>query len=141
MKKAQYKPSEDEHFMSARQLAYFKEKIISRKEILLRVLADGHADDNVGDHNAVGDPADHASDAILSASNASHRQHDEETLCALEKALARIENGTYGYCEVTGEPINLARLDAFPAATMSIEAQENFERQARITRLPELAEE
>lgn len=137
MKKAQYRPSEDEHFMSSRQLDYFKDKIIARKETLLRVLANGHADDDLDEQITPGDVVDQANDAILSASSASHRQHDEETLCALEKALARIENGTYGYCEVTGNPIGLARLDAFPAATMSVEAQEDHERHMRITRLPD----
>ena len=137
MKKVQYRPSEDEHFMSARQLAYFKEKIIARKEAILRALSDGHSEDYVSEQSMMGDTVDQANDAILSSSSASHRQHDEETLCALEKALARIENGTYGYCEVSGDPISLARLDAFPAATMGIEAQEDFERQARVTRMHE----
>ena len=136
MKKAQYRPSEDEHFMSSRQLDYFKEKIIARKETLLRILANGHADDDLDEQITAGDVVDQANDAILSASSACHRQHDEDTLYALEKALARIENGTYGYCEVTGNPIGLARLDAFPAATMSVEAQEDYERHTRVTRLP-----
>ena len=137
MKKAQYRPSEDEHFMSSRQLDYFKDKIIARKERILRVLADGHAEDEIDEQMTHGDVVDQANDVVMGKSSACQRMHDEETLCALEKALARIENGTYGYCEVTGNPISLARLDAFPTATMSLEAQEDYERHVHVPRLSE----
>jgi len=141
MKKVNYKPSNDEHFMSPRQLRYFRDKLMACKEKLLDIIANEESNSASEDHSVAGDVVDRANDALMCASSATHRQHEEETLCALEKALGRIESGTYGYCEVTGEPISLARLDAFPAATMSLEAQESLERTARVTRLPNTEKE
>ncbi|MCY4414458.1 MAG: TraR/DksA family transcriptional regulator [Alphaproteobacteria bacterium] len=128
-----YRPSESETFMNPKQVEYFKNKILRLRQQILEALAyiEEHGTRPVAH---AGDVVDQANDVFDSTTTALICEREQETLNDLEKALARIENGTYGYCAVTGNPINLARLDARPTATLSIEAQESAERQHRFTR-------
>lgn len=131
--KEDYKPSESEPFMNDKQLDYFKDKILKLKEKIL-VSMEKLESASKTSFSLSGDIADQASEVSDSASTASLFLREQATLEALEKALARIENGTYGYCETTGNPISIARLEARPTATLSIEAQEAMEIQERVSR-------
>lgn len=125
-----YRPSEDEPYMNPRQLEYFRrrllrwrEEILRASDVTLRQLAEGEA---------------RPADATDWASSETHRYYELRTrdrerklLAKIDAALRRIEDGTYGYCEETGEPIGIRRLEARPIATLSIEAQERHERREK----------
>lgn len=128
-----YKPSEDEPFMNVRQRRYFREKLQSWKEDLLRESRETleHLQDENQNHP---DLVDRASSETDRAIELRARDRQRKLIAKIDAALARIEDGTYGYCEETGDPISLRRLDARPIATLSIEAQERHERREKVYR-------
>jgi len=128
-----YHPSEDEEFMSPRQTEFFRQKLLRWRADLLRE-ADGTLASlsEGGIHEA--DITDRASVETDRALELRTRDRARKLVAKIDQALARVENGSYGYCEETGEPIGLRRLDARPIATLSIEAQERHERMERVHR-------
>jgi DnaK suppressor protein len=128
-----YRPAEDEPFMNDRQLEYFRRKLITWKQDLLNQSSE--TIDNLQDSaRAVPDLADRASEETDRALELRTRDRQRKLVAKIDSALRRIENGEYGYCEVTGEPISLKRLDARPIATMTLEAQEKHERREKVHR-------
>jgi DnaK suppressor protein len=128
-----YRPAEDEPFMNDRQLEYFRRKLLVWKAELLGQSAETLE----GLHEsarAVPDIADRASEETDRALELRTRDRQRKLISKIDAALRRIENGDYGYCEMTGEPISLRRLDARPIATMTLEAQERHERRERVHR-------
>jgi DnaK suppressor protein len=128
-----YRPSSDEEFMNPLQLEYFRQKLWRWRNDLLR-----EADEtlhSLGEGGiAEADLTDRASVETDRALELRTRDRARKLISKIDQALERIENGTYGYCEETGEPIGLRRLEARPIATLSIEAQERHERMERIHR-------
>jgi DnaK suppressor protein len=128
-----YKPSEDEAFLNDRQCEYFRRKLISWKEEILRESRETLA--ALQNENANHpDFADRASSETDRAIELRARDRQRKLISKIDAALARLDDGTYGYCEDTGEPISLKRLDARPIATLSVEAQERHERRERVYR-------
>ncbi len=128
-----YRPAEDEPFMNDRQLEYFRRKLIVWKQELLDQSAE--TIDNLQDSaRSVPDLADRASEETDRALELRTRDRQRKLVAKIDSALRRIENGEYGYCEVSGEPISLKRLDARPIATMTLEAQEKHERREKVHR-------
>lgn len=128
-----YQPAEDEPFMNERQLEYFRRKLTAwRNEILdaSRDTIEGLQDGT----RAIPDIADRASEETDRALELRTRDRQRKLVAKIDAALRRIDEGEYGYCEVTGEPISLKRLDARPIATMSLEAQERHERREKVHR-------
>lgn len=128
-----YRPAEDEPFMNDRQLEYFRRKLVAWRTELLEQSAEtleGLAESA----RSVPDIADRASEETDRALELRTRDRQRKLVSKIEAALRRIDNGEYGYCEVTGEPISLRRLDARPIATMTLEAQERHERRERVHR-------
>lgn len=128
-----YKPREDEPFMNERQREYFRIKLLNWKEDILKESREtlAHLQD---DNNILPDLADRASTETDRSLELRTRDRQRKLISKIDSALKRIEDGTYGYCEETGEPISLRRLDARPIATLSIEAQERHERRERVYR-------
>ena len=128
-----YKPREDEQFMNERQREYFRNKLLNWKEDILKESREtlAHLQD---DNNILPDLADRASTETDRSLELRTRDRQRKLISKIDAALKRIEDGTYGYCEETGEPISLRRLDARPIATLSIEAQERHERRERVYR-------
>jgi DnaK suppressor protein len=128
-----YKPREDEPFMNERQREYFRNKLLNWKEDILKESREtlAHLQD---DNNILPDLADRASTETDRSLELRTRDRQRKLISKIDAALKRIEDGTYGYCEETGEPISLRRLDARPIATLSIEAQERHERRERVYR-------
>ena len=128
-----YRPAEDEPFMNDRQLEYFRRKLINWKQDLLSQSSEtiGNLQDSA---RSVPDLADRASEETDRALELRTRDRQRKLVAKIDAALRRIDNGEYGYCEVTGEPISLKRLDARPIATMTLEAQEKHERRERVHR-------
>ncbi|MEW7006706.1 MULTISPECIES: RNA polymerase-binding protein DksA [unclassified Lentilitoribacter] len=126
-----YVPSEDEEFMNPRQLAYFKAKLLASKEEILAGAREtmGNLAEESSNHPDVADRASSESDRAIELRA---RDRQRKLISKIDAALHRIEDGTYGYCEDSGEPINLKRLDARPVATLSIEAQERHERREKV---------
>ena len=133
-KRAQsYHPTDKEPFMNKRQRQYFREKLLSWREDILRESRETLQ--NLQDENNVlPDLADRASTETDRALELRTRDRQRKLIAKIDAALKRIDDGTYGYCEETGEPISLRRLDARPIATLSIEAQERHERRERVYR-------
>lgn len=128
-----YRPAEDEPFMNDRQLEYFRRKLLVWKQELLNQSAE--TIDNLQDSaRAVPDLADRASEETDRALELRTRDRQRKLVAKIDAALRRIDNGEYGYCEMTGEPISLKRLDARPIATMTLEAQERHERREKVHR-------
>ena len=128
-----YKPSEDEPFMNAKQLEYFQRKLLSWKADLLvetRETLEGLQ----GTTRNIPDSADRASEVTDRSLELRTRDRQRKLVTKIDSALQRIAEGEFGYCEVTGEPISLKRLDARPIATMSLEAQERHERKEKVHR-------
>jgi DnaK suppressor protein len=127
-----YRPSEDESFMNERQRAYFKKKLIAWREEILRESREtlDYLQDSE-QHPDVTDRASYESDRGIELRA---RDRQRKLIAKIDAALERIEDGTYGYCEETGEPIGVKRLEARPVATLSLEAQERHERRERIYR-------
>jgi DnaK suppressor protein len=128
-----YKPREDEPFMNERQREYFRLKLLAWKEDILKESKEtlAHLQD---DNNVLPDLADRASTETDRSLELRTRDRQRKLIAKIDSALKRIDDGTYGYCEETGEPISLRRLDARPIATLSIEAQERHERRERVYR-------
>jgi DnaK suppressor protein len=133
VEKSEYRPSEDEPFMNERQLEYFKNKLLAWKEEILRESREtvSHLQKETENHADLADRASSETDRALELRT---RDRQRKLISKIDQALRRVEDGSYGYCEETGEPIGLARLDARPTATMSVEAQERHERRERVHR-------
>ena len=130
---ADYVPSDDEPFMNERQKAYFRAKLVTWKNDILREARETL--EILQQENAnPPDLADRASSETDRAIELRARDRQRKLIAKIDSALQRIEEGTYGYCEETGEPIALKRLDARPIATLSIEAQERHERREKVYR-------
>ncbi len=128
-----YRPSEDEPFMNPKQVAYFRAKLVAWREDILRdsrETLESLQEESVA-HADMADRASSESDRTLELRT---RDRQRKLISKIDAALRRIEDGTYGYCEETGEPIGLARLDARPVATLSLEAQEKHERREKVYR-------
>lgn len=128
-----YHPAEDEPFMNARQLEYFRRKLLVWKAELLAGSRDTIEGLQDGTRN-IPDVADRASEETDRALELRTRDRARKLVGKIDAALRRIEEGEFGYCSVTGEPISLKRLDARPIATMSLEAQERHERREKVHR-------
>jgi DnaK suppressor protein len=128
-----YRPAEDEPFMNDRQLEYFRRKLLVWKQELLSQSAE--TIDNLQDSGRnVPDIADRASEETDRALELRTRDRQRKLVSKIDAAMRRIENGEFGYCEMTGEPISLKRLDARPIAVMTLEAQEKHERREKVHR-------
>jgi DnaK suppressor protein len=128
-----YRPTEDEPFMNERQREYFRRKLMNWKNEILReaqhtLVALQRENENHPDL------ADRASSETDRAIELRARDRQRKLIAKIEAALSRLEEGTYGFCEETGEPISLRRLEARPIATLSLEAQERHERNERVYR-------
>lgn len=128
-----YRPSEDEPFMNEKQKAYFKQKLEAwksdiRKESQSTIVA------LQGESDKLPDQADRASSESDRSIELRARDRQRKLITKIDAALKRIEEGSYGYCEETGEPIGVKRLEARPIATLSIEAQERHERREKVYR-------
>jgi DnaK suppressor protein len=128
-----YRPSESEEFMNPLQQEYFRQKLLRWRQDLLREAGDTLASLSKGGI-AEADLTDRASVETDRALELRTRDRARKLISKIDQALERIANGSYGYCEETGEPIGLRRLEARPIATMSIEAQERHERMERVHR-------
>ncbi|MBM7069678.1 RNA polymerase-binding protein DksA [Actibacterium sp. 188UL27-1] len=128
-----YRPAEDEPFMNERQVEYFRRKLNNWKNDLMaesRDTIEGLQDQT----RNIPDVADRASEETDRALELRTRDRQRKLVAKIDSALRRIDEGEYGYCEATGEPISLKRLDARPIATLSLEAQERHERREKVHR-------
>ena len=128
-----YSPAEDEPFMNERQTEYFRRKLLTWKADLVEETATT-LEGLQGTARNIPDVADRASEETDRALELRTRDRQRKLISKIDSALRRIEEGEYGYCEVTGDPISLRRLDARPIATMSVEAQERHERREKVHR-------
>jgi DnaK suppressor protein len=128
-----YRPSEREPFMNSRQREYFRKKLLTWKEEILDESRETLETLQTDSHNHP-DYADRASSETDRSIELRARDRQRKLICKIDAALKRLDDGTYGFCEETGEPISLKRLDARPIATLSIEAQERHERRERVYR-------
>jgi RNA polymerase-binding transcription factor len=128
-----YRPSDKEPFMNERQRDYFRARLLTWKEEILREAKETllHLQEENQNHP---DLADRASSETDRAIELRARDRQRKLIAKIDEALGRIEDGSYGYCEETGEPISLRRLEARPIATLSVEAQERHERRERVYR-------
>src|SRR5713226_7119436 len=128
-----YRPTDKEPFMNERQKDYFRQKLMSWREDILKEAKETlqHLQDENQNHP---DIADRASSETDRAIELRARDRQRKLIAKIDAALHRIDDGTYGYCEETGDPIALKRLEARPIATLSVEAQERHERRERIYR-------
>ena len=129
---SKYKPTAKESFMNSKQKQYFKQKLTYWKETLLK----GSTETILNlkeDKEVSGDFADIASAESTKAIELRTRDRERKLINKIDEALKRIENNTYGYCEVSGKPIGLKRLEARPIATLSIEAQQMHENQEQLS--------
>jgi len=128
-----YRPSEAEPFMNERQREYFRRKLLNWKDDILR-----EARETIQNLQSEATPnadlADRAATESERQLELRTRDRQRKLISKIDAALARIEDGSYGFCEETGEPISLKRLDARPIATLSLEAQERHERRERVYR-------
>ena len=128
-----YKPSEGEPFMNAQQRLYFRTKLLQLKDDIIKqnreTLQTLHED--TAQHSDLADRATSETDRALELRT---RDRQRKLVNKIDSAIGRIDDGSYGYCEETGEPISLRRLDARPIATMSLEAQERHERREKVYR-------
>ncbi|MDP3854622.1 RNA polymerase-binding protein DksA [Phenylobacterium sp.] len=131
--KPEYRPSEDEEFMNELQLEYFKQKLLNWKEDILRESRETlvHLQSETENHPDLADRATSETDRALELRT---RDRQRKLIAKIDEALRRIEDNSYGYCEDTGEPIGVARLEARPIATLGLEAQERHERRERVHR-------
>jgi len=128
-----YRPSDDEPFMNDRQKAYFRQKLLDWREAILEESRETLEQMQQETRN-IPDLADRASAETDRAIELRTRDRQRKLISKIDAALKRIEDGSYGYCEKTGEPISLRRLEARPTATLSLAAQEDHERQERVHR-------
>ena len=132
-KEPNYRPSQKEPFMNERQREYFRQKLLDWKEGILKEAKETlqHLQNENQNHS---DLADRASSETDRAIELRARDRQRKLIAKIDAAIQRIDDGTYGYCEETGEPIALRRLEARPIATLSLEAQERHERRERVYR-------
>ena len=123
-----YKPTQKEKFMNAKMKEYFRQILVNWKYELLKESSQTLNNLQNVENSAKPDLTDRASEEIDRAFELKTRDRERKLINKIESALKRIEDGTYGYCEETGEPISLKRLQARPVATLSLEAQENHEK-------------
>lgn len=128
-----YHPSEDEEFMNDRQVEYFRQKLQNWRDDLLDESRSTVTTLQDGTRN-IPDVTDRASEETDRALELRTRDRQRKLIAKIDQALRRVEEGEFGYCDVTGEPISLKRLDARPIATMSLEAQERHERREKVHR-------
>ncbi|PRY94879.1 TraR/DksA family transcriptional regulator [Hasllibacter halocynthiae] len=128
-----YRPAEDEPFMNDKQIEYFRRKLLAWKQDLMSDTRDTVESMKDGTRN-IPDVADRASEETDRALELRTRDRQRKLVAKIDAALRRIDEGEFGYCEATGEPISLKRLDARPIATLSLEAQEKHERRERVHR-------
>ena len=128
-----YRPSADEPFMNSRQQSYFREKLLRWKEAILKESEVTLSQLQVEPLREA-DLTDRASSETDWSIELRTRDRQRKLISKIDAALRRIEDGEYGYCEVTGEPISLGRLEARPIATMTVEAQEAHERNEKVSR-------
>jgi DnaK suppressor protein len=128
-----YRPSDKEPFMNERQRDYFRLKLLRWREDILKEAKETllHLQEENQNHP---DLADRASSETDRAIELRARDRQRKLIAKIDEALTRIDDGTYGYCEDTGDPIALRRLEARPIATLSVEAQERHERRERVYR-------
>jgi DnaK suppressor protein len=128
-----YRPSDKEPFMNERQRDYFRLRLLAWREDILKEAKETllHLQEENQNHP---DLADRASSETDRAIELRARDRQRKLIAKIDEALIRIDDGTYGYCEETGEPISLRRLEARPIATLSTEAQERHERRERVYR-------
>ncbi|AZV80446.1 RNA polymerase-binding protein DksA [Parasedimentitalea marina] len=128
-----YRPAEDEPFMNERQLEFFRRKLLNWKQDLLADSRDTieALQDNTRN---IPDVADRASEETDRALELRTRDRQRKLVSKIDAAIRRVDEGEYGYCNVTGDPISLKRLNARPIATMSLEAQERHERREKVHR-------
>ncbi len=130
---ADYRLAEDEPFMNERHTEYFRRKLMVWKSELMEDTKDTIEDMQEGTRN-IPDVADRASEETDRALELRTRDRQRKLVSKIDQALRRIEEGEFGYCSETGNPISLKRLDARPIATMSLEAQERHERKEKVHR-------
>ena len=130
---ADYKPSDDEPFMNDRQREYFRGKLLAWKDEILKEAKETLVTLQSESENHP-DIADRASSETDRAIELRARDRQRKLIAKIDAAISRIDDGSYGYCEETGEPISLKRLEARPIATLSLEAQERHERNERVFR-------
>jgi DnaK suppressor protein len=132
-KTKKYRPSDKEPFMNERQREYFRHKLLAWREDILKEAKETllHLQEENQNHP---DLADRASSETDRAIELRARDRQRKLIAKIDEALGRIEDGTYGYCEETGEPISLRRLEARPIATLSVEAQERHEQREKVYR-------
>ncbi|MEM7774538.1 MAG: RNA polymerase-binding protein DksA [Pseudomonadota bacterium] len=128
-----YRPSDSEPFMNERQLAYFRNKLYHWREEIIRQTRETIEGLNA-DTSQHADLTDRASSETDRALELRARDRQRKLVSKINAALKRIDDGSYGYCEETGDPISLRRLEARPIATLSIEAQERHERREKVYR-------
>ncbi|MEL6218836.1 MAG: RNA polymerase-binding protein DksA [Pseudomonadota bacterium] len=130
---AEYRPSDDEPFMCDRQKEYFRNKLLEWRNSILDESRETveHLQEETRN---IPDLADRASAETDRALELRTRDRQRKLISKIDSAIRRIEDGSYGYCEVTGEPISLRRLEARPTATLSLEAQEAHERREKVHR-------
>jgi DnaK suppressor protein len=133
VKEKNYRPTEKEPFMNERQREYFRKKLLAWREDIIREAKETlqHLQDENQNHP---DLADRASSETDRAVELRARDRQRKLIAKIDSALHRLDEGTYGYCEETGEPISLRRLEARPIATLSVEAKERHERRERVYR-------
>ena len=131
--KANYRPTESEPFMNPRMKEYFRRKLLAWKEDILRESNQTlqHLQEDTSQEPDIADRASTETDRSLELRT---RDRQRKLIAKIDAAMKRIDDGSYGYCEETGEPISLKRLEARPIATLSIEAQERHERRERTHR-------
>ncbi|WP_374764507.1 RNA polymerase-binding protein DksA [Yunchengibacter salinarum] len=128
-----YRPSDDEEFMNPRQVEYFRRKLLAWKDDIIKDSSET-LQNLQNDDLREPDIADRASSETDWSVELRTRDRQRKLIAKIDAALNRIDEGEYGYCEVTGEPISLRRLDARPIATMTVEAQEAHERAEKVHR-------
>lgn len=128
-----YRPSEDEEFMNDKQTEYFRHKLNEWKASILADSRETIEGMQEGARN-IPDVADRASEETDRALELRTRDRERKVVSKIDAALRRIDEGSYGYCDATGEPISLKRLEARPIATLSLEAQERHERKEKVHR-------
>ncbi len=128
-----YKPTDNEPFMNERQKEYFRRKILAWKDDILEESRETLVALQSENENHP-DLADRASSETDRAIELRARDRQRKLIAKIEAAIERLDDGSYGYCEETGEPISIKRLDARPIATLSIEAQERHERREKVYR-------
>ncbi|KPV41468.1 molecular chaperone DnaK [Thiohalorhabdus denitrificans] len=124
-----YRPSPDEPYMNPKQLAFFRRKLLDWRNQIVEDTT--HTRQNMNESENQADEVDRASQETERYTELRTVEREQRLLSKIDAALRRIENGEFGYCEVTGEPIGVRRLEARPVATLSIEAKEAQERQER----------